>query len=75
MRQAQRSRGFRLGFFVIYFLVVRAVIVAWVVTVELFLALGAVLALGAALAWGFRDYAVALWLFLLCLFPPSCLPD
>jgi hypothetical protein len=55
--------------------VVRAVIVAWVVTVELFLALGAVLALGAALAWGFRDYAVALWLFLLCLFPPSCLPD
>ena len=69
MRQAQRSRGENLGFFVIYFLVVRAVIVAWVVTVELFLALEAVLALG------FRDYAVALWLFLLCLFPPSCLPD
>ncbi len=53
LRQAQRSRGESLGFFVIYFLVARAVIAAGAVTVALFPVLEAVR------VWGFRDYAAA----------------
>ncbi len=51
------------------FLVVRAVIVAWVVAVELFAVLEAVP------VSGLRDCAAALWLFPLRPFLPSCLPD
>lgn len=69
MRQEKRSRGENLGLFVICFLVVRAVIVAWVVTVELFQVLEAVP------VSGLRDYAVVLWLILARLFLPSGLPD
>jgi hypothetical protein len=49
--------------------VVRAVIVAWVVTVEEFQVLEAVP------VSGLRDYAGVLWLFLARLFLPSGLPD